>query len=57
MSGSGHEPPLVDVHGLSRTLVANFPDTRAAYALLVWGARAAADVLAAARDRNDSAAL
>ena len=42
---------------LSRTMVAHFADTRDADEMLVWGARAAADLMEAARDRNDSAAL
>jgi DNA-binding CsgD family transcriptional regulator len=42
---------------LSRTMVAHVADTRDADEMLVWGARAAADLMEAARDRNDSAAL
>ena len=39
---------------LSRTMVAQFADTRDADEMLVWGARAAADLMEAARDRRDS---
>jgi DNA-binding CsgD family transcriptional regulator len=39
---------------LARTMVAQIADTRDADEMLVWGARAAADLTEAARDRGDS---
>jgi DNA-binding CsgD family transcriptional regulator len=42
---------------LSRTMLAQSADTRDADEMLVWGARAAADLMEAARDRGDDADL
>ena len=42
---------------LSRTMAAQFADTRDADEMLVWGARAAADLVEYARDRRDSAGV
>jgi DNA-binding CsgD family transcriptional regulator len=42
---------------LSRTMAAQFADTRDADEMLVWGARVTGDLVEAARDRRDSAGV